>query len=373
MSIPPEPALRHLLLNRSTLVCCGPGGVGKTTVAAALGLEAARLGRRCVVVTVDPARRLADALGIEALGDEPTRINQPGLEGELWASMLDVKHVFDGLVRRYAPRPGQAEAILANAFYQNLASGLSGMQEYMAMEKLFDLSERDAFDLIVVDTPPNANAVDFVQAPTRLIRFLDNPVFRLAMLPARSVTLAGGVAGRALLRAISKVVGSNLVADAVAFLQAFEGMEAGFRQRAAKVQALLADRATAFILVTAPQAGPVAQAHGLQEALAKATLSVEALVVNRVHPRFSAPPLSEVASLAATCGAQFDRLTNLADLLQVAQREDDVIAPLVDSLPEGGWVTVPLLVSDVHDLPSLDAVGAHLVGRPAPGINAGVG
>ncbi|HEX8769351.1 MAG TPA: ArsA-related P-loop ATPase, partial [Acidimicrobiales bacterium] len=172
--------MKELVSDRSVVVCCGPGGVGKTTTAAVVALEGAMRGRRSVVVTIDPARRLADALGLGSLSDEPRLIDSKGRwGGELWALMLDTKSTFDTLVTKYAARPEQAESILSNRFYRNISSALSGTQEYMAMEKLFELHDQNRFDLIVVDTPPTRNALDFIDAPRRLTRFLDNRVFRL--------------------------------------------------------------------------------------------------------------------------------------------------------------------------------------------------
>ena len=211
------------------IVCCGSGGVGKTTTAAVIGLEAARAGRRAVVVTIDPARRLADALGLaDGLAAEPQRIELDAA-GELWAMMLDTATAFDGIVRRNAPDEAQAERILTNRFYRNISGALSGTQEYMAAETLHQLHADDRFDLVVVDTPPSRNALDFLEAPSVLARFLDHRLFRLLMLPARRGMRVVNAATQPLLRAIGRVVGSDVLADAVAFFQAFAGMEGGFR------------------------------------------------------------------------------------------------------------------------------------------------
>src|SRR5439155_1348294 len=192
--------------------------------------EAARRGRRTVVVTIDPAKRLADALGLEGLTNDPALIHAHDEgEGELWAMMLDTKSTFDALVAHYAPDARQAASILENRFYRNIAGALSGTQEYMAMEKLYELHEEGRFDLIVVDTPPSRNALDFLDAPRRLTRFLDNRLFRLLMMPTRAYLKAVNVATQTFLRAVSRVIGTEVVQDAVAFFQAFEGMEDGFR------------------------------------------------------------------------------------------------------------------------------------------------
>ena len=176
--------------NAQIVVCCGSGGVGKTTVAAALGMQAARMGRRAVVATIDPAKRLADALGIPGgLGNEPAqlKINEPG---ELWALMLDTASTFDGLVRANAETPEQAERILANGFYRNVAGSLSGTQEYMAAERLHALHDDKRFDLVIIDTPPTRNALDFLDAPNTLTKFIDHPLFKLLMLPTRRSTVS---------------------------------------------------------------------------------------------------------------------------------------------------------------------------------------
>ncbi len=243
------------MADRSVVVCCGSGGVGKTTVSATFALAAARAGRRACVVTVDPARRLADALGVESLPNQPTEV-EGNWPGHLHALMLDSKGTFDDLVGRYARTPEQAESILANRLYQNLAGALSGTQEYMAMEKLYELVQSDEFDIVVVDTPPTRNALDLLDAPRRLTRFLENRLFRALLVPTRMSLRAVSVATQALLRTISKVAGAEIVQDAVGFFQAFEGMEDGFRTRASAVHELLIDPATAYVLVTSARPTP---------------------------------------------------------------------------------------------------------------------
>src|SRR5205085_8432720 len=229
---------------RAVIVCCGSGGVGKTTTAAALAVEAAARGRRACVVTIDPARRLADALGLGELTNEPRQV-AGSWPGELWALMLDTKTTFDAIVVKYASDPAQAERIIGNRLYRNVSGALSGTQEYMAMEKLHELHATGRFDIIVIDTPPTRNALDFLDAPRRLTRLLDNRIFRLLIMPTQSYLKIVSTATQRVLRTIARVVGAEVVDDAVAFFEAFEGMEQGFRDRAQAVIALLSDDATA--------------------------------------------------------------------------------------------------------------------------------
>ncbi|HEX6597385.1 MAG TPA: ArsA family ATPase [Acidimicrobiales bacterium] len=344
------------------VVCCGPGGVGKTTVSAALAVHGASAGQRSVVVTVDPARRLGDALGLDTLPDTPHRI-EGDWPGELWALMLDPKSTFDSLVRKYAPRPEQAEAILANRFYRNIAGALSGTQEYMAMEKLYELHASGDYDLIVVDTPPTRNALDFVDAPRRLTRFLDNRIFRLLMLPTRVGLKAVNAAAQTFLRTVSKTVGGQVVSDAVAFFQAFEGMEDGFRDRAQRVLDLMSDEGTAFVLVASPRRDAVTEAEFFAEKLSEAGIPVQGLVVNRMQPRFGtgwAPEADRERAKTLAATPLGPLWANLADLHALADAEDREIAGLVAGIAPGPVVRVPLLDSDVHDLAGLATVGGHL-------------
>lgn len=354
--------LGPLVRDADIIVCTGSGGVGKTTIAAALAAEGARAGRRAVVVTIDPARRLADALGLAGLTNTPSRIDGDW-PGELWALMLDTKGTFDDLVVKHATEPGQAERILTNRFYRNISGALSGTQEYMAMEKLYELHEEHDFDLVVVDTPPTRNALDFLDAPRRLTRFLDHRLYRIVMAPTRGIVRAVGVATQAFLRTVSRVVGGEVVEDAVTFFSAFDGMEQGFKDRAARVLELLADPATAFVLVTAPRPDVVAEATYFADRLAEGGIEVRALVVNKVHPRFgdrSADSLrTEAEQLAGT--ELGDLVANLADFAAMADTEEHHLAGLAARVAPAPVVQVPFLRSDVHDLTGLGEVGRLLL------------
>ncbi|HEV2368290.1 MAG TPA: ArsA-related P-loop ATPase [Acidimicrobiales bacterium] len=363
-------SLAELSHTRTTLICCGTGGVGKTTVAAALALGAARQGRRACVVTIDPAKRLADALGLDTLPNQATVV-KGDWNGELWALMLDTKGTFDDLVTRYAGSPDQAAGILDNRLYRNLSQALSGTQEYMAMEKLFELHEENRFDLIVVDTPPTRNALDFLDAPRRLMSFLDNRIFRLLVLPTRAYLKAVSVATQAFLRTVSKVVGAEVVDDAVAFFRAFEGMEQGFRDRAARVEALLADAGTAFVVVASARRDTVEEALFFVDRLDQTGFDVAALVVNRLQPRFA--PTGTAERLKQETGAQetggeaapAPALVNLAQLEALADREESHFAHLVQRVEPAPVVRVPVLPIDVHDLRGLDLVAGYLEGERA--------
>jgi anion-transporting ArsA/GET3 family ATPase len=349
------------------LVCCGSGGVGKTTTAAVIGLEAARRGRKVVVVTIDPARRLADALGLaDGLTGEPQQItvDDPGT-GELWAMMLDTPAMFERVVRANAPNQEQADRIVENRFYRNIAGALSGTQEYMASEALHELHEDERFDLVIVDTPPSRNALDFLEAPGVLARFLEHKAFKLLMMPTRTGLRVLSVATQPILRAIGRVVGSDVLADAVAFFQAFAGMDVGFRQRAEAVSALLRADTTRFILVASPQRDTLAEASWFADQLAGQGFAVHATVINRLHPRFDTGTAAEARrkAKAATKRAEADLAaiwTNLAELRTVADAERAELAPLLERVAQSTVVEVPLLPSDVHDVDALDELAGHL-------------
>jgi anion-transporting ArsA/GET3 family ATPase len=349
--------LSDLVVERSVIICCGSGGVGKTTVSATFALAAARAGRRACVVTVDPARRLADSLGVQSLANTPTEV-AGDWPGHLHALMLDTKGTFDDLVHRYARTPEQAEGILTNRLYQNLAGALSGTQEYMAMEKLYELVDSAEFDVVVVDTPPTRNALDLLDAPRRLTRFLENRLFRALLLPTRISLKAVGVATKALLRTISKVAGAEIVQDAVAFFQAFEGMEEGFRTRAGAVRELLADPATAYVLVTSARPDAIVEASFFAEKLAERQVTPAALVVNRIHPHFGRP--DELSTPAAAGGPLEALEANLSALNAVAAREEEAFAVLAARLAPTPLGRIPLFGHDVHDLVGLERTADHL-------------
>jgi anion-transporting ArsA/GET3 family ATPase len=346
------------LTTAEVLVCCGSGGVGKTTTAAALGMEAARLGRRAVVVTIDPARRLADALGVPGgLTNDPVRLDldEPG---ELWALMLDTASTFDGLVRANAADEGQAERILANRFYRNVASSLSGTQEYMAAERLHALHGDPRFDLVIVDTPPTRNALDFLDAPNTLSRFIDHPLFKMLMLPTRRGLKVFNVAAQPVLKTIGKVVGGDVLADAVAFFQAFAGMETGFRQRADEVITLLAGDVTRFVLVASPRRDTIEEARFFADRLRRSGLSVGAVVVNRCTPTFGDAPAKRPR--AAAMAALYDNLVAL-QATNAAERAHAADLLRGDALPDDVHTTfVPTLPGDVHTMEALAAIRSHL-------------
>jgi anion-transporting ArsA/GET3 family ATPase len=369
--------IANLVGGRHVVVCCGTGGVGKTTTSAVLALSAARRGRNAVVVTIDPAKRLADTLGLEHLGHtaheiarerwDPAGIAPAG--GRLSALMLDTRATFDALVHTHARSPEQAARILDNRFYRNIAGALSGTQEYMAMEKLHELHDTGGYDLIVVDTPPTRHALDFLDAPARLTRLLDNRIFRLLM-PTRRYMRVASLAVQAFLRTVAKVVGSEVIDDVVAFFRAFEGMEEGFRDRAAGVTELLADSGTAFVLVTSPRREAVDEAEYFASRLRESERHVAALVVNRVHPDFgteSEPTAlreqaEELRAVAGDAAARLAvRYANLADYTALARRERDELTRAGQRIGAEVVAYVPSLAHDVVDFAALEAVASHLV------------
>ncbi len=359
----PGARLREIVTNHRIVVCTGSGGVGKTTTAAVVALEGAELGLKACVVTIDPARRLADALGLEGLTNAPSIISGDW-PGELWALMLDTKSTFDTLVRKNAEDEAQAANILDNRFYRNISGALSGTQEYMAMEKLYELHEEFDFDLIVVDTPPTRNALDFLDAPRRLTRFLDHRLYRILMTPTRGIVKAINIAAQAFLRTVSKVVGGDVIDDAMTFFRAFDGMEQGFRERAERVLDLLSADETAFVLVTAPRRDIVDEATYFAAKLAEADIPVRALVVNRMHPRFTEAAADTLRARATTlAGTDLGGLyENLADFALVAENEEAHLSGLASRVAPAPVVRVPFLPSDVHDLDGLATIGGHLFG-----------
>nr|BFD83559.1 ArsA family ATPase [Streptomyces sp. Xyl84] len=297
------------------VVCCGSGGVGKTTTAAALGLRAAERGRKVVVLTIDPARRLAQSMGIDSLDNVPRRVKGTEGDGELHAMMLDMKRTFDEVVEAHAD-PDRAAAILANPFYQSLSAGFAGTQEYMAMEKLGQLRARDEWDLIVVDTPPSRSALDFLDAPKRLGSFLDGRLIRLLTAPAK----LGGRAGMKFLNVgmsmmtgtLGKLLGGQLLKDVQTFVAAMDTTFGGFRTRADATYKLLQAPGTAFLVVAAPERDALREAAYFVERLAAEKMPLAGLVLNRVHGS-AAGQLSAERALAAAENLEEPRIVDQDD------------------------------------------------------------
>ena len=393
----PGPALEvdRLLDDPRTriIVCCGSGGVGKTTTAAALGLRAAERGRHVVVLTVDPARRLAQSMGLSSLDNTPRPV--PGAEaeaggGSLHAMMLDMKRTFDEIVEGHSD-PDRAEQILANPFYQSLSSSFAGTQEYMAMEKLGQLRRADEWDLIVVDTPPSRSALDFLDAPQRLGRFLDGRLIRILTAP----TKAGGraylkfvTAGFTMVTSvITKVIGAQMLRDVQTFVAAFDTMFGGFRERAEDTYRLLQAPGTAFLVIATPEPDALREASYFVDRLSSDQMPLAGLVVNRVH-RSSAPHLSAARSLAAAevlqpvpgDGGRDGGTRNLpsaaatmsrhpltatalrlhAERMQLAERERRLEESFSAAHPAIPMAEVLAQPEDVHDLDGLRSVGKEL-------------
>ncbi|HVE96770.1 MAG TPA: ArsA family ATPase [Pseudonocardiaceae bacterium] len=372
---PPPLDIDALLDNRSTrvVVCCGAGGVGKTTTAAALALRAAERGRSVVVLTIDPARRLAQSLGLRELTNNPRRV-APTEEieaagGQLHAMMLDMRRTFDEMVQAHAS-PEQAIQIIANPFYQTISSSFSGTQEYMAMEKLGQLVAAGTWDLVVVDTPPSRSALDFLDAPQRLSSFLDGRMIRLLSGPVR----AGGRGVRRLVgagfglfaRAVSAILGGQLLADASAFVQAFDTMFGGFRERADATYKMLRAPGTAFVVIATPETDAVREAAYFVDRLATESMPLAGLVLNRTHPvlaDLSAARAETVAEALERTGkaplaAAVLRLH--ADRVTLAGRERRLLTRFRRAHPAVAVATAPALAADVHDLPGLREIGRLL-------------
>lgn len=364
--------------NTRVVVCCGSGGVGKTTSAAALALRAAERGRCAVVLTIDPARRLAQSLGLPELGNHPRKVTKldsgEGVAaggGELHAMMLDMRRTFDDMVLAHASEQSAA-AILSNPFYQTIASSFSGTQEYMAMEKLGQLVASGNWDLIVVDTPPSRSALDFLDAPQRLSSFLDGRMIRLLSAPARAgswgVRRVVGTGFGLFARAVSAIIGGKLLADASAFVQAFDTMFGGFRERARKTYELLRAPGTAFVVVATPEPDALREAAYFVDRLAGERMPLAGLVLNRTHPVFAdlAAARAETAaeeleqSGSAPLAAAVLRLH--ADRVTAAQREQRLLARFRRAHPAVPVVRVPALARDVYDLPALREIGERLAG-----------
>jgi anion-transporting ArsA/GET3 family ATPase len=369
--------ISEIVARKEVIVCAGSGGVGKTTTAASIALRAALEGKRAAVLTIDPARRLASSLGLKELTNEPTKVNirkftAAGLtaKGELHAMMLDTKSTFDKVVLRYAPSPEQAEKILHNRFAQSISSTLSGTQEYMALEKLYELHAEGGFDLLVIDTPPTRNALDFLDAPKRVTDFFDSRVLRWFLLPYMK---AGGgmmrfanVAAGTFLKIVQRIVGTDVLKDTAEFFGSMEGMYEGMKQRAREVANLLQSDATSFIVVTSPSEDSVNEATFFASRLNESGLPFGALVVNRVHPKYGDGTDVKPRQLAKLeqGGEDARLLAKLLDneeaFMRVVQLEEQNLETLARKIPRHRWVRVPYLEREAVDFPGLVDIADQL-------------
>ncbi len=380
--------LAQLLGTRETIIVVGSGGVGKTTTAAAIAVQAARQGQKVLVLTVDPARRLATSLGLDALGNVQSRVApahfaKAGVtlgSGALYAMMLDTKTTFDALIERHAPSAEVRERILRNRYYQQASTSLAGSQEYMAMEKLYELKEEEDYDLVVLDTPPAVNAVDFFSAPDRLTGFLDSGSLRLIMAGARRAGKLGfGVFNSILESVMNRFIGAQTFLELMAFIDSFGSMFGGFTARAKAVSALLRDPSTAFVVVSSTEDAALTEAMSLHAQLGVEGMPFEAMVVNRVRPAYLRPEDLDGLSdrlMASSSGVPSLRLyeerqlKRAMDRVEAACRDYAVLAEVdaerlteLEGRLKGDaariW-TVPLFDRDVHDIESLAAFADHV-------------
>lgn len=364
----PQFSPRALVTDRTTriVVTCGSGGVGKTTVAAALAVAAADAGRKVAVLTIDPARRLAQSLGLTELDNTPRRIDLPDAPGELWAMMLDTQRTFDEMVSAHST-PDRARQIFANPFYQAIAGSFSGTQEYMAMEKLGQLAATGAYDLIVVDTPPSRSALDFLDAPKRLGAFLDGRMIRLLAAPSRGVMKIVGAGFTLFAKAVTAVIGGQMLTDAARFVQLFEDMFGGFRERAEATQRLLRQPGATFVVVATCEPDALREAAYFAGRLTTEAMPLAGLILNQTHPMLADLPAGTSAATVprptssrakpavlahAALAAHDDRLAQHAT-------EQRLRARFERAQPEIDVIDIPALDTDVHSLDGLRAVAAE--------------
>jgi anion-transporting ArsA/GET3 family ATPase len=365
----------ELLEGRRVCICAGSGGVGKTTTSAAIALGMAAQGAKVAVVTIDPANRLADALGLDRLENEPRRVDADHLRGvemngELWAMMLDPKRTFDELIERLAPDAARVQEIKDNRVYRELSSAVSGSQEFTAMAKLYELDQEQEFDLLVLDTPPSRNALDFLEAPRRLNAFLEGRMLQALVRPTGLGMRVLGIGTTPLLSALRRITGVDLVSDLGRFFQLLTGMTQDFSQRAAAVQELLGSSSTAFLLVTSAEREPIDEAIWFHRTISREGFPFAGVVVNRVHhDLLSDRELlgeREPGDVRRSLGRLLpddlaERVAeNFADYHQLAQRDNHNLSRLERTLEGQPVILVPQLDQDIHDLDGLLAMHRYL-------------
>ena len=363
-------SIAEILAGRTICVCAGAGGVGKTTTSAAIAAGMAARGLKVAVLTIDPAKRLADSLGLDELGNTERRVDpalftaagvEPG-DGELWAMMLDAKATFDEVVAEYAPDEAARQRVLDNRIYQQISGALAGSQEYMAMEKLYELHETGDYDLLILDTPPSRNALDFLDAPRRLVQFIEGRSMRLFMRPTGIGAKVAGRGASVVSSILRKLTGLDLIEDLSEFFAATAGMIGGFRERAERVNQLLANDRTSFLIVCGPAGEPIEEAVYLREKLAELDLPFGGIVVNRIHSGAAAPDdlESAVSEILDDPGLAERVLTSHADRRALVDRDAANMARLIERVGDGPLIRVPELSDEVHDLAGLLGLGPYL-------------
>jgi anion-transporting ArsA/GET3 family ATPase len=369
-------SIERLLERKEICICAGAGGVGKTTTSAAIALGMAAQGLKVAVLTIDPAKRLANSLGLSELGNEarrvdPERFAEHGLEmrGELWAMMLDPKRTFDDLIERHASDERTRDAVLSNRIYQELSNAVAGSQEYMAMEKLYELHQEERYDLLVLDTPPTRNALDFLDAPDRLSKFIDSRSLQLFLRPGLFGVRAFGRGTGLIFGMLKRITGSDLLSDMSEFFGAFGDMAIGIKDRARRVGELMADPRTAFLLVTSPRRDAVDEAITFRRRLRESGMPFDAAIVNRVHAvtGVDASPEEVEPDLVALLGEELGRKVarNFADYRRVAERDHENVERLRRELGTEPLIEVPLFDDDVHDIGGLAHVCDFLFAEDA--------
>ena len=385
----PGRQLADLLAAKEMVIVCGSGGTGKTTIAAALGARAAeQLGGRVLVLTVDPARRLATALGLDELGHRHVRVpdavfgdrRAPTGDGELWVAMLDTKAGWDDLIRRHAPDEALRDRVLANPLYRNITGRFVNSHDYLAMEQLYDLHTSGEYDLVIIDTPPSRNALDLLDAPGRMREFFGSRLLRWLTVPYRSRLFT--LASKPFYQVADRVLGSRFLQDIAEFFVLFQTMESGFVARAREVERLLTDDGTTFVVVSTAETAPLREARFMVDELQRRRMPLGAVVLNRVLPgelrqagstksagRLAAAaanpdavakiaaaarvPAEELAPVLAEIGERFRETSVVAAREAERRREMESVVSLV--------VTVPLMPADVHDVVGLVEIGRHLL------------
>lgn len=359
---------------RSVIVCAGSGGVGKTTTSAALAMGLAARGQRVAVVTIDPARRLADSLGLAELDNEPRLVDPHRfaghgvvMHGELWAMMLDPKRTFDELIERLAPDSATRDDVLGNRIYQQISGAVAGSQEFTAIAKLYELHRSGRFDVLVLDTPPSRNALDFLDAPDRLTGFFDGSALKVLLAPTGLAGRLLGAGTGVVFSVLRRLTGVDLLEDLAAFFRSLGALIDGFKERAEAVKGLLGDPATTFLIVSSPDPEPVEEAIFFRGKLADHDLAFGGLVVNRVHG-LDPPGGADAGAGAALTEALGAKLAakvarTWAEQRLLADRDAAAVARLCTETGDAAPAIVPQLAGDVHDIDGLVAVHAHLFGE----------